>query len=145
MKPGSIVLDKVETSSVGTELGSDLISSKELSEVVRLRVSIGGNFVQVRIHFSQVAIVLPIASLVDAFMAPLPSYSSRMQKEGCMWKYVGGQTFLETAPVSWRYTDMVFSLSEKVDGAISLKYQLPGEDLDPDSLISIADDGDMKV
>jgi hypothetical protein len=39
----------------------------------------------------------------------------------------------------------VFSLTEKVDGAISLKYQLPGEDLDPDGLISVADDSDIAV
>jgi hypothetical protein len=59
------------------------------------------------------------------------------------WKYVGGDTFLETVPVSWRYTDVIFSLTEKVNGAISVKYQLPGEDLDPDSLISVSDDSDI--
>ena len=48
-------------------------------------------------------------------------------------------------PIAWKYADVVFSLAEKVDGAVSLKYQLPGEDLDPDALISIADDGDVSV
>ena len=52
---------------------------------------------------------------------------------------------MESVPVSWKYADLVFSLAEKVDGAISLKYQLPGEDLDPDALISIADDSDISV
>lgn len=39
----------------------------------------------------------------------------------------------------------MFSLSEKVDGAVSVKYQMPGEELDPESLISVNDDGDIKV
>lgn len=39
----------------------------------------------------------------------------------------------------------MFSLSEKVDGAVSVKYQLPGEELDPDLLISVNDDKDVKV
>lgn len=64
-------------------------------------------------------------------------------KDDGSWKYVGGETFLESVPVSWKYADLVFSLAEKVDGAISLKYQLPGEDLDPDALISVADDSDI--
>lgn len=68
-----------------------------------------------------------------------------MQKDDGSWKYVGGETFLESVPVSWKYADLVFSLAEKVDGAISLKYQLPGEDLDPDALISVADDSDIAV
>ena len=68
-----------------------------------------------------------------------------LQKDDGSWKYVGGETFLESVPVSWKYADLVFSLAEKVDGAISLKYQLPGEDLDPDALISIADDSDISV
>ena len=68
-----------------------------------------------------------------------------LQKEPGVWKYVGGDTFLESIPVSWKYADLVFSLAEKVDGAISVKYQLPGEDLDPDGLISVADDSDISV
>ena len=68
-----------------------------------------------------------------------------LQREPGAWKYVGGDTFLESVPVSWKYADLVFSLAEKVDGAISLKYQLPGEDLDPDGLISVADDSDIAV
>ena len=61
------------------------------------------------------------------------------------WKYQGGDTFLETVPPNWRYADLVFSLAEKVDGAVSIKFQLPGEDLDPDGLISISDDADIQV
>lgn len=48
-------------------------------------------------------------------------------------------------PESARYADLMFALSEKVDGAVSVKYQLPGEELDPDCLISVSDDGDVKA
>lgn len=62
-----------------------------------------------------------------------------------MWKYVGGDTFMQTVPVAWKYAELMFSLAEKVDGAVSVKYQLPGEELDPDSLISVSDDSDLQV
>ena len=32
-----------------------------------------------------------------------------------------------------------------MDGAVSAKYQLPGEELDPDGLISLADDSDVQA
>eukprot|EP00887_Chlorella_sp_A99_P004451 scaffold30.g4451.t1 len=67
------------------------------------------------------------------------------QEGGGAWRYVGGHTFLESVPRRWRYADLMFSLAEKVDGAVSVKYQLPGEELDPDSLISVADDGDIEA
>lgn len=89
--------------------GSVTAKGANEGEVARLRVSIGGAFVQ---------------------------------KEGA-WKYVGGETFLESVPMTWRYADLVFCLAEKVDGAISVKYLLPGEELDPDGLISVSDDNDI--
>lgn len=52
---------------------------------------------------------------------------------------------MHTVPASWTYAELVFSLAEKVDGAVSVKYQLPGEELDPDSLISVSDDSDLQV
>ncbi len=58
---------------------------------------------------------------------------------------MGGDTFMQTVPLSWKYAELVFSLAEKVDGAVSVKYQLPGEELDPDSLISVSDDSDLQV
>lgn len=73
------------------------------------------------------------------------STAGKFTKEGGgAWRYVGGHTFLESVPRRWRYADLMFSLAEKVDGAVSVKYQLPGEELDPDSLISVADDGDIE-
>ncbi|GAB4816617.1 hypothetical protein N2152v2_003663 [Parachlorella kessleri] len=64
--------------------------------------------------------------------------------EKAVWKYVGGDTFMHTVPASWQYAELMFSLAEKVDGAVSVKYQLPGEELDPDSLISVSDDSDLQ-
>lgn len=48
-------------------------------------------------------------------------------------------------PTTAKYADVMFGLAEKVDGAVSVKYQLPGEDLDPDALITVADDSDVQV
>lgn len=67
------------------------------------------------------------------------------QGEGGAWRYLGGEHFLESLPEATGYADLMFSLSEKVDGAVSVKYQLPGEELDPDLLISVNDDKDVKV
>ena len=39
----------------------------------------------------------------------------------------------------------MFLLSEKVQNTVSVKYQIPGEELDPDQLISVCDDGDLQV
>mmetsp|Transcript_38013 Transcript_38013/g.90296 ORF Transcript_38013/g.90296 Transcript_38013/m.90296 type:complete len:747 (-) Transcript_38013:278-2518(-) len=60
------------------------------------------------------------------------------------WKYTGGQSYLESIPRDWGYSDLIFRLSEKVQHAVSLKYQVPGEDLDPDSLISVCDNSDLQ-
>jgi hypothetical protein len=75
----------------------------------------------------------------------LPPPHLSLQGEGGAWRYLGGDHFLESLPDTTRYSDLMFSLAEKVDGAVSVKYQLPGEELDPDSLISVNDDNDMKV
>lgn len=71
--------------------------------------------------------------------------SASPQGEGGAWRYLGGEHFLESLPEATGYADLMFSLSEKVDGAVSVKYQLPGEELDPELLISVNDDKDVKV
>ncbi len=43
------------------------------------------------------------------------------------------------------YSELMFLLSEKVQNTVSAKYQIPGEELDPDQLISVCDDGDVQV
>ena len=61
------------------------------------------------------------------------------------WKYQGGDTYLESVPVVWKYSDFIFRLVEKTGCAVAIKYLLPGEDLDPDSLITVSDDDDLQV
>eukprot|EP00951_Prasinocladus_malaysianus_P014535 scaffold110700_cov35-Prasinocladus_malaysianus.AAC.1 len=60
------------------------------------------------------------------------------------FKYHGGHSYLESVPYSWSYSDLMFRLSEKVEDAVSIQYQLPGEELDPDCLISVSDDSDLQ-
>jgi hypothetical protein len=62
-----------------------------------------------------------------------------------MYKYHGGHQYLDSVPRTWSYADLMFRLSEKVKDAVAVKYQLPGEDLDPDSLISVTDNSDLQV
>lgn len=60
-------------------------------------------------------------------------------------KYVGGTSHLDSIPVSFKYADLVFRLTEKVNGAVSIKYLLPGDELDEDNLIGVWDDADVQV
>ena len=68
-----------------------------------------------------------------------------MQDGNGKWRYQGGDTFLESVPVTWKYSDFVFRLVEKTGCAVAVKYLLPGEELDPDSLITESDDDDLQV
>ncbi len=48
--------------------------------------------------------------------------------------------------MSYRYGDVAFRWTEKVKGDLTgLKYQLPGEELEPDALITVSDDNDLQV
>eukprot|EP00193_Tetraselmis_chui_P005078 CAMPEP_0177762862 /NCGR_PEP_ID=MMETSP0491_2-20121128/6567_1 /TAXON_ID=63592 /ORGANISM="Tetraselmis chuii, Strain PLY429" /LENGTH=803 /DNA_ID=CAMNT_0019278937 /DNA_START=1048 /DNA_END=3459 /DNA_ORIENTATION=+ len=73
------------------------------------------------------------------------SYGGRIEQgvDG-MYKYHGGHQYLDSVPRTWSYADLMFRLSEKVKDAVAVKYQLPGEDLDPDSLISVTDNSDLQ-
>ncbi len=68
-----------------------------------------------------------------------------LQDNAGRWKYQGGDTYLESVPVTWKYSDFVFRLVEKTGEAVAVKYMLPGEDMDPDSLITVTDDDDLQV
>lgn len=61
------------------------------------------------------------------------------------WKLFGGEYFNESISYGTKYADFMFKLSEKFKTAVSVKYLAPGEDLDPDSLISVQDDADLQV
>ena len=60
-------------------------------------------------------------------------------------KYVGGSSHLDSIPVTFKYVDLAFRLTEKVNGAVSIKYLPPGDELDEDNLIGIWDDADVQV
>ena len=60
-------------------------------------------------------------------------------------KYVGGSSHLDSIPVTFKYADLAFRLTEKVNGAVSIKYLPPDDQLDEDNLIGIWDDGDVQV
>ena len=60
-------------------------------------------------------------------------------------KYVGGSSYLDSILATLRYADLAFRLTEKVNGAVSIKYLPPGDELDEDNLIGIWDDADVQV
>mmetsp|Transcript_25426 Transcript_25426/g.75108 ORF Transcript_25426/g.75108 Transcript_25426/m.75108 type:complete len:878 (-) Transcript_25426:269-2902(-) len=60
------------------------------------------------------------------------------------WRYIGGEMFNESVPMSFRYADLCLKLNEKVGYTTSIKYQAPGEDLSPNELVSITGDDDLQ-
>jgi hypothetical protein len=77
--------------------------------------------------------------------APWLMVCAAQQTPNLAYKYVGGEYFNESIPYGIKYADFMFKLSEKFKTAVSVKYQAPGEELDPDSLISVQDDADLQV
>lgn len=61
------------------------------------------------------------------------------------FKYSGGEYFNESVPADARYADFLYKLTEKFKTAVSVKYQCPGEEMDPTALITVADDDDFTV
>ena len=73
--------------------------------------------------------------------------NKKNQKKGASggaYKYRGGEYYNESLPAAARYADLMFKLSEKFKTAVSAKYLAPGEELDPDALITVADDDDLQ-
>lgn len=60
-------------------------------------------------------------------------------------KYVGGETYLEKVPSNMRYADLMHRMSEKVNGAVTLKYCPPGEEVDVNNLVTCVDDDHVQV
>ena len=67
-----------------------------------------------------------------------------LQKDGSV-KYVGGETYLEKVPSSMRYADLMHRMSEKVNGAVTLKYSPPGEEVDVNNLVTCVDDDHVQA
>ena len=66
-----------------------------------------------------------------------------MQKDGS-FKYVGGETYHEKIP-AMKYADLMHYMSEKVNGAVTLKYAPPGEEVDVNNLVTCVDDDHVQV
>jgi len=60
------------------------------------------------------------------------------------WRLAGAESYLESVSPACTYADLCWRLGEK-HGAASIRYVLPGEKLDPDSLITVADDQDVQA
>ena len=71
--------------------------------------------------------------------------SASFEQANGRYKYAGGTSFLETLTVGTKYAEFMHRMSEKANAAVSVKYLLPGEELDPDGLISVTDDADLQV
>jgi hypothetical protein len=61
------------------------------------------------------------------------------------YRYISGEQYNESVPSNCKYADFMFKLSEKFKTAVSVKYQSPGEELDPNALITVQDDDDLQV
>ncbi|KAI8469014.1 MAG: hypothetical protein J3K34DRAFT_514681 [Monoraphidium minutum] len=59
------------------------------------------------------------------------------------YRYAGGEYYNESVSADARYADFMYKLGEKFKTAVSVKYQCPGEDMDPGALITVADDDDL--
>ena len=113
----------------------------QAEEKVRLRVSYGGTFVLVRpAPPDGRAAWRPDCLAPERFRE---ADSGRAQVGG-QWKLSGAESYLESVSPACTYADLCWRLGEK-HGAASIRYVLPGEKLDPDSLITVADDQDVQV
>ena len=75
--------------------------------------------------------------------SPHPPTPAHHQGSDGTWRYTGGESFLDTLAPAGGYASLAWRLSEKAGGPVSIRYVLPGEPLDPDALITVADDDDV--
>ena len=75
--------------------------------------------------------------------SPPPPHTTKQTPAGG-YRYAGGEFYNESVPAAARYADFLYKLTEKFKTAVSVKYQCPGEDMDPTALITVADDDDFQ-
>lgn len=73
-----------------------------------------------------------------------PPWKTPTQVEPGVWKYLDGNSFALSLPAGWRYGELLHHLGEKF-GPVGVNYLPPGEDLQPDNLITVMDDDDLAV
>ncbi len=120
---------------------SGSLFSTTAEQKIKLRIFHGGAFYQV-------------SSLCPAFLhatAPgtkpycgVPDTDHVQDSHACI-AYRGGDSFLENVSLDWKYAQLVHRLCEKVDRAVSMKYQLPEDFPSLDKLITVSDDRDVQV
>lgn len=108
---------------------------------VKMRILHGGEFYQVRLCSTGVskAILMCTVTWKETLTAQLCQDS-----RGAI-AYRGGDSFLENVSLDWKYAQLVHRLCEKVDRAVSMKYQLPEDYPSLDRLITVSDDRDVQV
>lgn len=75
---------------------------------------------------------------------PCPNLRCPQLEDGT-YRYTGGDYYNEGIPADSHYADFMYKLAEKLKAAVSIKYLCPGEEMDPASLITVADEDDFKV
>ncbi|GIL52043.1 hypothetical protein Vafri_8003 [Volvox africanus] len=60
------------------------------------------------------------------------------------WRYVGGEVYNESFPVDSKYAEVVKRLNDKFGDTVSFKYLCPGDDMDPDNLVQVQGDDDLR-
>lgn len=104
---------------------------------VKLRLHFRGQFVQVRGH----ALSGCLGSWGWCTEGPSRLQVADLQQ----WRYVGGEVFNESIPVTFKYADLCRKLNDKFGDTVSFKYQSPGDEADPETLVAVTDDGDLQV
>lgn len=67
------------------------------------------------------------------------------QGPDAQYRYMGGEVFNESLPLSFTYMDVVKRLNDKLSDTVSFRYLSPGDDLNPDALIQVMDNDDLQV
>ncbi|GIL83714.1 hypothetical protein Vretifemale_12455 [Volvox reticuliferus] len=60
------------------------------------------------------------------------------------WRYVGGEVYNESFPVDSKYAEVMKRLNDKFGDTVSFKYLCPGDDMDPDNLVQVQGDDDLR-
>lgn len=71
-------------------------------------------------------------------------FGGEFKVQDSAYKYDGGQSFMESVPRTCTYSELIHKLNEKFDHDLSIKYLAPGDVLDPQNLVSVQDDDDLK-
>ncbi|GLC52329.1 hypothetical protein PLESTB_000617000 [Pleodorina starrii] len=60
------------------------------------------------------------------------------------WRYVGGEVYNESFPLESSYSQVAKRLNDKFGDTVSFKYLCPGDDIDPDNLVQVQGDDDLR-